>query len=218
MAKYLFVKSDDSLILKHKGCELRIVKDDKYTTCFIKDTKLGENSFSAFPSDSLNYVVKTTLRDFVYMRKGNPFFEELYDYMYEGGIVAFEGEELTDDDLLIPVDNLKLSSRPLNALKKNRIYTLDDIPKTKQSLLKLESMGNKSADEILEVLGRIGLTNKPKPVSRTNIKSTRIPKNIQNILVENGISYLEEVPKDVKILLKMKGMGRVKINKLLASI
>ena len=85
-----------------------------------------------------------------------------------------------------------------------------------KSLMQLKSMGKKSVDEILEVLSKIGLSEKKE--KRTNIKNTRIPKNIQQILISNDIGFVEDIPKDIKILLKMKGMGRVKINKLLAAM
>jgi len=156
MSKFIFNKQKDGdLVLSRKGSELRIKKDKKYTHCIIK-SPLGENIYSAFAERSLKHVVRMTLRDFVYLRKGDRFFEEVYTLICKGDNVLFEGHEESDN-------------------KKNINH-------------------------------------------KRSIRTSYIPKNIQQLLLNSGIEYIEDIPKDVTSLSKIKGMGHVKIKKLMEII
>jgi len=66
--------------------------------------------------------------------------------------------ELKEDLLKIKLEDLKFSTRTLNALFKNNIKTVGGIlKKNEENLLKLEGMGEKSLKEIKRKLKKIGL-------------------------------------------------------------
>ncbi len=66
--------------------------------------------------------------------------------------------EVKEDLLKIKVEDLKFSTRTLNALLKNNIETIGRIlKKSEENLLKLDGMGEKSVKEIKRKLKKIGL-------------------------------------------------------------
>ncbi len=66
--------------------------------------------------------------------------------------------EVKEDLLKIKVEDLKFSTRTLNALLKNNIETIGKIlKKSEENLLKLDGMGEKSVKEIKRKLKKIGL-------------------------------------------------------------
>lgn len=228
--------SSGQFVLKNKNVTLIVTPEKEYTHCDIKVKQMGSNKYSGFSTRSKHEIVKETVKDFVYFRKQNQFLADMYEYLTKGGILHFDGEEVPEDALLVPVHTLDLSTRPHNALERNKIYTIDDIPRTKPALKKLDGMGEKSATEILDKLKEIGLVvskKKTKPQKRgkkkqakppkkkvsankrTKISETDIPDYIQETLEENDIYYLDEMPKTIKGLLKIKGLGRARIRKLM---
>ncbi len=59
------------------------------------------------------------------------------------------------------VENLKMSTRTINALKANKIIKIEDLIKySEEELLKLEGIGQKAVKEIKRRLGRVGLALK----------------------------------------------------------
>lgn len=258
---YKFSKNKSGqFILKNKGVSLIVTPDGEYTHCDIKVEQMEPNKYSGFSSRPKHEIVKSTIKDFVYLRKESKFLSEMHEYMSGGGIVHFDGEEVPGEALLVPIGSLDLSTRPHNALERNKIYTIDDIPRDKKSLKKLDGMGEKSANEILAKLKEIGLLSdkkKPKPKlkkktkdlrrdiqegldspskpwdpntfleearsrkpsasKKTKLSDTEIPDYILDILEDNGIIYLEDLPKTIIGLLKIEGLGRARIKKLVES-
>ena len=69
----------------------------------------------------------------------------------------FEKKERTHSATL-SIEELDLSVRPLNCLKRAGIYTVEDlIKKTEEDMLKVRNLGRKSLDEVIRKLEGIGL-------------------------------------------------------------
>lgn len=61
--------------------------------------------------------------------------------------------EVEPEKLNIPIENLELSVRPLNCLKRYKINFLDELlALTEEELARIKNLGKKSADEIIEKL------------------------------------------------------------------
>jgi len=87
------------------------------------------------------------------------------------GLAAAESEELateqvrtdsaqeSDDPRAIPISDLKLSSRTINALNKEGIITVGDLSKmTSEEMLAIDGVGEKAVTEIADALGDIGIS------------------------------------------------------------
>ena len=67
-------------------------------------------------------------------------------------------EELKSDELNKSIDELELSVRSYNCLKRAGINTVEDLcAKSMDDLMKVRNMGRKSLDEILNKLEGMGL-------------------------------------------------------------
>ena len=73
-----------------------------------------------------------------------------------------ENEKKRMEFLNHPIEELDLSARAEEVLKRNGIHLVRDILNTPQELLKLKNMGRKSANEILRKLQEKGLSLPPK--------------------------------------------------------
>jgi len=61
--------------------------------------------------------------------------------------------------LYMSIEELDLSVRPLNCLKRAGIFTVEDlIRKTEDEMLKVRNLGRKSLDEVIEKLNKLGLS------------------------------------------------------------
>ncbi len=70
-----------------------------------------------------------------------------------------EEPELFNENLLRPVDELELSVRSANCLKKANIRVIGElVQKTEAEMLKTKNFGRKSLNEIKEILSEMGLT------------------------------------------------------------
>ena len=69
-----------------------------------------------------------------------------------------------DDDkqtkaLYMSIEELELSVRPLNCLKRAGIFTVEDLVKrTEEDMLKVRNLGRKSLDEVIKKLESMGLS------------------------------------------------------------
>ncbi len=74
--------------------------------------------------------------------------------------IQHEAQE--EDNLLsqIPIKELQLTVRAYNVLKRNQVNTVEDLTNySSEDLLEMKNMGQKAADEIVEVLyERLGIT------------------------------------------------------------
>lgn len=76
--------------------------------------------------------------------------------------IHVQGQGEPDSQVLeMSIDDIDLSSRALNCLKKENIKTVADLVQlTEDELMKIKSLGSKSFDEIKEVLSRFNLSLK----------------------------------------------------------
>ena len=69
----------------------------------------------------------------------------------------------TSPDLELPIEELDLSERPRNCLKRARIDTIGQlVQKTEDDLLAITNFGSKSLDEVLQKLDERGLSLRVK--------------------------------------------------------
>jgi len=75
------------------------------------------------------------------------------------GIMVEKEEEEKDRLLELPIEELDLSVRSYNCLKRAGINTIEDlVRKTEEDMLKIRNLGKKSLAEIKEKLGNFGLS------------------------------------------------------------
>ncbi len=88
-------------------------------------------------------------------------FVELVENMTDTAILV---EPQTDDKakvLEMPVEDLDLSVRSYNCLKRAGIHTVEDLTKrTEEDMLKVRNLGRKSLEEVVKRLGELGLSLK----------------------------------------------------------
>ncbi len=105
------------------------------------------------PEEALAYsakIIKQQLTVFI------DFDEELADKVEEEESMGISG---TDDKLFVPIEDVELSVRSINCLKKAEIkYIGEVVQKTEQQLLDLENFGKTSLEEVNARLGEMGLS------------------------------------------------------------
>jgi len=105
------------------------------------------------PEEALAYsakIIKQQLNVFI------DFDEELVDKVEEEQSMGISG---TDDKLFIPIEDVELSVRSINCLKKAEIkYIGEVVQKTEQQLLDLENFGKTSLEEVSARLKEMGLS------------------------------------------------------------
>ena len=105
------------------------------------------------PEEALAYsakIIKQQLNVFI------DFDEELVDNVEEEESIGISG---TDDKLFIPVEDVELSVRSINCLKKAEIqYIGEVVQRTEQNLLDLENFGKTSLEEVAARLDEMGLS------------------------------------------------------------
>lgn len=86
-------------------------------------------------------------------------FIDLMDGMANRDILVSRDDDSQAKDLYKSIEELDLSVRPLNCLKRAGIYTVDDlIKKTEEDMLKVRNLGRKSLDEVIRKLEGLGLS------------------------------------------------------------
>jgi DNA-directed RNA polymerase subunit alpha len=81
----------------------------------------------------------------------------------EGGLGAAGGDPAQARLLASPVEDLELSVRPYNCLKRANIHTIGDLVQhTEEEVANVKNFGRKSLGEVVEKLGAVGLSLKKK--------------------------------------------------------
>ena len=89
-------------------------------------------------------------------------FVELADKMVKGGILVTPEEDQKTKMLEMAIEDLDLSVRSNNCLKRAGINTIEDLTKkTKGEMLKVRHLGLKSLEEVIAKLNELGLSLKP---------------------------------------------------------
>ncbi len=86
-------------------------------------------------------------------------FINLIDDMEEKEILVSRDDDKQTKALFMSIEELDLSVRPLNCLKRAGIFTVEDlIKKSEEDMLKVRNLGRKSLDEVIGKLERMGLS------------------------------------------------------------
>jgi DNA-directed RNA polymerase subunit alpha len=88
-------------------------------------------------------------------------FIDLVDGMRDNTFIKSEGEDESQKTLEISIDDLDLSVRSLNCLRRANIHTVGDLThRTEDDMLKVRNLGKKSLDEVQKKLEDLGLSLK----------------------------------------------------------
>lgn len=86
-------------------------------------------------------------------------FIDLVDNMEKVTTLVDPGDGKQSKALYMSIEELELSVRPLNCLKRAGIFTVEDlIKKSEDDMLKVRNLGRKSLDEVIKKLEGIGLS------------------------------------------------------------
>ena len=73
--------------------------------------------------------------------------------------------EQANPEMTVPIENLNLTQRSYNCLKREGIHTVGElVSHTEQDLLDIRNFGMKSIDEVKEKLQTMGLSLKASPL------------------------------------------------------
>ncbi len=86
-------------------------------------------------------------------------FINLVENMENIDILVNRDDDKQSKALSLSIEELELSVRPLNCLKRAGIFTVDDlVKKTEDDMLKVRNLGRKSLDEVIKKLDSMGLS------------------------------------------------------------
>ena len=90
-------------------------------------------------------------------------FIDLVDNLADTDILVSKDDEKGAKTNNMTIEELELSVRPLNCLKRAGILTVDDlIKRTEDEMLKVRNLGKKSLDEVIKKLESMNLGLKSK--------------------------------------------------------
>ena len=86
-------------------------------------------------------------------------FVELVESMGDRTILVAREEDVYKKQLSMPIEDMELSVRSYNCLKRNDVNTLEDlIKKSKEDMLKFKNLGQKSLDEVIKKIEELGFS------------------------------------------------------------
>ena len=92
------------------------------------------------------------------MNEYNCLFIELVENMENSSILVSREEDKVHKLLVMSVEDMDLSVRSYNCLKRAGINTVEDlIKKSEDDMLKVKNLGRKSLDEVIHKLESLGL-------------------------------------------------------------
>ena len=85
-------------------------------------------------------------------------FTDLSENLTESSVVVEKEEQQTNDLMSITIEELDLSVRSFNCLKRANINTVEDlVSKTQEDMIKVRNLGRKSLEEVEHKLNQMGL-------------------------------------------------------------
>ena len=94
---------------------------------------------------------------------GKPGFQRRHSLSSLQGSSPSDWSASSSPDLDLPIEDLDLSERPRNCLKRAQVNTVGElIQKTEDDLLAITNFGQKSLDEVLQKLDERGLSLRGK--------------------------------------------------------
>jgi DNA-directed RNA polymerase subunit alpha len=135
----------------------------KRASYVVENTRVGQNT----DFDKLTLEVTTngtvSAKEVVslsakLMNEYNCLFIELVENMANSSILVSREEDKVHKLLVMSVEDMDLSVRSYNCLKRAGINTVEDlIKKTEDDMLKVKNLGRKSLDEVIHKLESLGL-------------------------------------------------------------
>lgn len=102
------------------------------------------------------------------------------------------------------IEKLDFPTRALSAFESEGIKTLSAIPRDKQSLTKLEGMGDKTAQDVLDVIWKSG---ESMQLEDPFIGKLELSGRAFSALWRNGIKRLSQIPDSKDAISKIDGCG-----------
>ena len=135
----------------------------KRASYVVENTRVGQNT--DFDKLTLEVVTNGTVsaKEVVslsakLMNEYNCLFIELVENMANSSILVSREEDKVHKLLVMSVEDMDLSVRSYNCLKRAGINTVEDlIKKTEDDMLKVKNLGRKSLDEVIHKLESLGL-------------------------------------------------------------
>ncbi len=135
----------------------------KRASYVVENTRVGQNT--DFDKLTLEVVTNGTVsaKEVVslsakLMNEYNLLFIELVENMANSSILVSREEDKVHKLLVMSVEDMDLSVRSYNCLKRAGINTVEDlIKKTEDDMLKVKNLGRKSLDEVIHKLESLGL-------------------------------------------------------------
>jgi len=135
----------------------------KRASYVVENTRVGQNT--DFDKLTLEVITNGTVsaKEVVslsakLMNEYNCLFIELVENMANSSILVSREEDKVHKLLVMSVEDMDLSVRSYNCLKRAGINTVEDlIKKTEDDMLKVKNLGRKSLDEVIHKLESLGL-------------------------------------------------------------
>ena len=135
----------------------------KRASYVVENTRVGQNT--DFDKLTLEVVTNGTVsaKEVVslsakLMNEYNCLFIELVENMANSSILVSREEDKVHKLLVMSVEDMDLSVRSYNCLKRAGINTVEDlIKKSEEDMLKVKNLGRKSLDEVIHKLESLGL-------------------------------------------------------------
>ncbi|NLB23875.1 MAG: DNA-directed RNA polymerase subunit alpha, partial [Clostridiales bacterium] len=158
---------------KHEGMPIGVIPVDSIYTPVVKvnfmveDTRVGHitdfdkltleiwTDGSITPDEGVSIGAKI-------MQEHLSLFTELTDLTDKMEIMVEKEEDQKEKALEMTIEDLELSVRSRNCLKRASINTVEELTqKTEEDMMKVRNLGKKSLDEIKNILEELGLGLKP---------------------------------------------------------
>ena len=117
-------------------------------------------------------------------------FGDLSDEAYDTEIMVVKSDNAKEKVLEMTIEELDLSVRSFNCLKRAGINTVEDlISKTEEDMMKVRNLGRKSLDEVIAKLKSMGLSlSKERGIRLTTVKECELNARNQKNLAELRIT------------------------------
>lgn len=155
----------------------------------IEELEFSARTTAALKRNGVNIVEDLTeeyLEDLKAMRGlGKKGIDEIIEKLNELGIKLKQEEEDIDEIEEDSLENLNLSTRSYNALKKRGICTITELldrVKSKEDLLRMENIGEVHANEIIEKLGELCIRSEEQEEKITEENSDENEERLRRAL------------------------------------
>ena len=128
-------------------------------------------------------------------------FTDLSDAMGSKSTVVEKAEAQRDKVLELTIEELDLSVRSFNCLKRANINTVEDlISKTEDDMMKVRNLGRKSLEEVINKLAMMGLSlGRAKTTTKTGTLRPRVERRLTNLSLQGGKPLCPELVSSVRL-------------------